>query len=123
MTEGWVARYCGLTECCMSRNFLPLLLYRGRLGHGQLLLLSLELLNLDVALIFDIDASHDWALVRLARPACSKGVLPVRVLPIEQIWVNPDCGLKTRRWEEVKPALTNLVAAAQSRRSIQGKQT
>ena len=26
-----------------------------------------------------------------------------------QIWVNPDCGLKTRRWEEVRPALENLV--------------
>ncbi|MEG4807002.1 5-methyltetrahydropteroyltriglutamate--homocysteine S-methyltransferase [Microcoleus sp. F8-D3] len=33
-------------------------------------------------------------------------------LPIRQIWVNPDCGLKTRRWEEVIPALTNMVAAA-----------
>jgi V8-like Glu-specific endopeptidase len=32
-----------------------------------------------------IDATRDWALVRLARPACSKGVLPVRVLPIDQI--------------------------------------
>jgi len=32
-----------------------------------------------------IDATRDWALVRLARPVCSKGVLPVRVLPIEQI--------------------------------------
>jgi 5-methyltetrahydropteroyltriglutamate--homocysteine methyltransferase len=30
----------------------------------------------------------------------------------EQIWVNPDCGLKTRRWEEIKPALQNMVAAA-----------
>ena len=29
-----------------------------------------------------------------------------------QIWVNPDCGLKTRRWEEIKPALQNMVAAA-----------
>ena len=29
-----------------------------------------------------------------------------------QIWVNPDCGLKTRNWEEVRPALQNLVAAA-----------
>jgi 5-methyltetrahydropteroyltriglutamate--homocysteine methyltransferase len=29
-----------------------------------------------------------------------------------QIWVNPDCGLKTRDWEEVRPALINLVAAA-----------
>ncbi len=29
-----------------------------------------------------------------------------------QIWVNPDCGLKTRGWAEVKPALANMVAAA-----------
>jgi 5-methyltetrahydropteroyltriglutamate--homocysteine methyltransferase len=29
-----------------------------------------------------------------------------------QIWVNPDCGLKTRKWEEVRPALQNLVDAA-----------
>ena len=33
------------------------------------------------------------------------------VLSPEQVWVNPDCGLKTRRWEEVAPALENLVAA------------
>lgn len=32
-------------------------------------------------------------------------------LPVKQIWVNPDCGLKTRRWEEVIPALKNMVAA------------
>jgi 5-methyltetrahydropteroyltriglutamate--homocysteine methyltransferase len=29
-----------------------------------------------------------------------------------QIWVNPDCGLKARRWDEVRPALEGLVAAA-----------
>ncbi|UMM64267.1 5-methyltetrahydropteroyltriglutamate--homocysteine S-methyltransferase [Aristophania vespae] len=29
-----------------------------------------------------------------------------------QLWVNPDCGLKTRRWEEVKPAIVNMVEAA-----------
>jgi 5-methyltetrahydropteroyltriglutamate--homocysteine methyltransferase len=29
-----------------------------------------------------------------------------------QLWVNPDCGLKTRRWEEVRPALANMVKAA-----------
>ncbi len=29
-----------------------------------------------------------------------------------QIWVNPDCGLKTRKWDEVRPALVNMVAAA-----------
>ncbi|HEX6533397.1 MAG TPA: 5-methyltetrahydropteroyltriglutamate--homocysteine S-methyltransferase [Gemmatimonadaceae bacterium] len=34
------------------------------------------------------------------------------VLEPEQLWVNPDCGLKTRRWEEVRPALRALVRAA-----------
>ena len=34
-----------------------------------------------------------------------------------QIWVNPDCGLKTRGWEEVRPALVNLVAAARRLRN------
>jgi 5-methyltetrahydropteroyltriglutamate--homocysteine methyltransferase len=33
-----------------------------------------------------------------------------------QIWVNPDCGLKTRKWEEVRPALKSLVAAAHTLR-------
>ena len=33
-------------------------------------------------------------------------------LSANQIWVNPDCGLKTRKWEEVKPALVNMVEAA-----------
>ncbi len=33
-------------------------------------------------------------------------------IPKEHIWVNPDCGLKTRRWEEVMPALSNMVEAA-----------
>ena len=32
-------------------------------------------------------------------------------LPVKQIWVNPDCGLKTRRWSEVIPALKNMVEA------------
>lgn len=34
-----------------------------------------------------------------------------------RLWVNPDCGLKTRRWEEVRPALLNLVEMAQRLRS------
>ncbi|MDF5733929.1 MAG: 5-methyltetrahydropteroyltriglutamate--homocysteine S-methyltransferase, partial [Rhizonema sp. PD38] len=33
-------------------------------------------------------------------------------LPVKQIWVNPDCGLKTRRWEEVIPSMKNMVDAA-----------
>mgnify|MGYP001156492477 CR=1 FL=1 len=38
------------------------------------------------------------------------------VVPPERLWVNPDCGLKTRRYEEVEPALRNLVAAARRTR-------
>jgi len=38
------------------------------------------------------------------------------VLRPEQLWVNPDCGLKTRTWEEVRPALKNMVAAARALR-------
>ncbi|SEP83846.1 5-methyltetrahydropteroyltriglutamate--homocysteine S-methyltransferase [Nitrosomonas ureae] len=33
-------------------------------------------------------------------------------IPVERLWVNPDCGLKTRTWEEVKPALHNMIAAS-----------
>ncbi|MFN2382777.1 MAG: 5-methyltetrahydropteroyltriglutamate--homocysteine S-methyltransferase [Gemmatimonadota bacterium] len=36
----------------------------------------------------------------------------LRVLPIERLWVNPDCGLKTRRYDEIEPALRHLVQAA-----------
>jgi 5-methyltetrahydropteroyltriglutamate--homocysteine methyltransferase len=35
-----------------------------------------------------------------------------KVIPVDQLWVNPDCGLKTRHWEETKKALIEMVAAA-----------
>jgi len=38
------------------------------------------------------------------------------VVPADQLWVNPDCGLKTRHWEETKKALIEMVAAAQEMR-------
>ena len=34
----------------------------------------------------------------------------------DQLWVNPDCGLKTRQWKEVRPALTAMVEAARALR-------
>lgn len=34
------------------------------------------------------------------------------VVPAEQLWVNPDCGLKTRAWPETKAALESMVEAA-----------
>ena len=42
----------------------------------------------------------------------------LQVLKPSQLWVNPDCGLKTRGWAEVKPALVSMVAAA---RALRGK--
>ena len=38
------------------------------------------------------------------------------VLKPEQVWINPDCGLKTRDWPEVKAALATMVDAARSMR-------
>ena len=39
-----------------------------------------------------------------------------KVISPDQIWVNPDCGLKTRGWAEVEPALKNMVEAAKKMR-------
>ena len=49
------------------------------------------------------------AMVALMRQAS-------RRIPADRLWVNPDCGLKTRTWAEVRPALENMVAAARTLR-------
>lgn len=36
----------------------------------------------------------------------------LKVYPKENLWINPDCGLKTRKWDETKKQLTNMVNAA-----------
>lgn len=40
----------------------------------------------------------------------------LQVLPRRQLWVNPDCGLKTRGWTEVEQSIMNMVAAARKLR-------
>jgi 5-methyltetrahydropteroyltriglutamate--homocysteine methyltransferase len=58
--------------------------------------------------VYDIHSPRvpsEEEMVALLRRALS-------VLAADQLWVNPDCGLKTRRWEEVRPALAAMVAAA-----------
>ncbi len=65
-----------------------------------------------------------WARRQLDASA-ARGVLgldptALDVVPSEHLWVNPGCGLKTRRWEEVRPALSNLVAAARQVRDRLG---
>ncbi|MBT9613937.1 MAG: 5-methyltetrahydropteroyltriglutamate--homocysteine S-methyltransferase [Burkholderiales bacterium] len=42
------------------------------------------------------------------------------VIPAENLWVNPDCGLKTRDWRETEAALANLVEAAKRMRARTG---
>jgi 5-methyltetrahydropteroyltriglutamate--homocysteine methyltransferase len=48
-------------------------------------------------------------------PSVGEMVLQIKslleVLPKEQLWINPDCGLKTRKWPEVKESLKNMVKA------------
>lgn len=38
----------------------------------------------------------------------------LKAIPAERLWVNPDCGLKTRAWPETRASLENLVAAART---------
>ena len=45
------------------------------------------------------------------------------VLPPQRLWVNPDCGLKTRQWSEVLPSLTKMVEAARQLRRLSGTET
>jgi 5-methyltetrahydropteroyltriglutamate--homocysteine methyltransferase len=45
------------------------------------------------------------------------------VLPLQRLWVNPDCGLKTRGWPEVEAALSHMVEAARRARRTLGGST
>ncbi|ATD82393.1 MULTISPECIES: hypothetical protein [Desulfovibrio] len=38
--------------------------------------------------------------------------LALKHIDKDRLWVNPDCGLKTRQWDEAWPALENMIAAA-----------
>jgi 5-methyltetrahydropteroyltriglutamate--homocysteine methyltransferase len=49
-------------------------------------------------------------IVKLLRKAAQR-------IPAERLWVNPDCGLKTRAWPETEAALVNMVAAARELRN------
>jgi 5-methyltetrahydropteroyltriglutamate--homocysteine methyltransferase len=60
--------------------------------------------------VYDIHSPRvptDTEMVDLLKKAAA-------VIPKENIWVNPDCGLKTRKWEETKKALIKMVAAAKT---------
>ncbi|WP_280562800.1 5-methyltetrahydropteroyltriglutamate--homocysteine S-methyltransferase [Chromohalobacter sp. 48-RD10] len=66
--------------------------------------------------VYDIHSPNipevEW-MVQLMEKAAEK-------IPAERLWVNPDCGLKTRGWAEVEPALANMVDAAKELRRRHG---
>jgi 5-methyltetrahydropteroyltriglutamate--homocysteine methyltransferase len=62
--------------------------------------------------VYDIHSPNipgDAQIVDLMQKAAGR-------IPAERLWVNPDCGLKTRQWSEVIPALTSMVKAAHTLR-------
>ncbi len=66
--------------------------------------------------VYDIHSPHVPArdeMLRLLRKATT-------AVPADNLWVNPDCGLKTRRWPETEAALRNMVAAAKVLRAELG---
>lgn len=65
--------------------------------------------------VYDIHSpnvpSEEW-IVALLRKAAER-------IPAERLWVNPDCGLKTRGWPETRQSLANMVSAAKRLRAEQ----
>ena len=65
--------------------------------------------------VYDIHSPNvpnvEW-IVALLRKAAKR-------VPVERLWVNPDCGLKTRGWPETRQALANMVEAAKKLRHEQ----
>ncbi|AIN46905.1 5-methyltetrahydropteroyltriglutamate--homocysteine S-methyltransferase [Candidatus Palibaumannia cicadellinicola] len=62
--------------------------------------------------VYDIHSPNipsDASIIKLLRKA-------VESIPVERLWVNPDCGLKTRTWSETRQALANMVTAARKLR-------
>ncbi len=63
--------------------------------------------------VYDIHSPNvpsEGQIVELMTKAAQK-------IPPQRLWVNPDCGLKTRGWEEVRPALQSMVSAARRMRA------
>ncbi|MDN3610306.1 5-methyltetrahydropteroyltriglutamate--homocysteine S-methyltransferase [Vibrio ostreicida] len=62
--------------------------------------------------VYDIHSpnipSEDW-IEGLLKKAAEK-------IPVQRLWVNPDCGLKTRNWSETEASLANMVSAAKNLR-------
>ncbi|RVW76415.1 5-methyltetrahydropteroyltriglutamate--homocysteine methyltransferase [Vitis vinifera] len=67
-----------------------------------------SIIDMDADVITIENSRSDEKLLSVFREGVKYGA----VLETNILWVNPDCGLKTRKYTEVKPALSNMVAAA-----------
>ncbi|HVV27492.1 MAG TPA: 5-methyltetrahydropteroyltriglutamate--homocysteine S-methyltransferase [Rhizomicrobium sp.] len=87
---------------------------------------AMELLDAFVGFRYPNDIGpgvYDIHSPRVPSQAEMEGLLnkALDVLSPQQLWVNPDCGLKTRGWAEVEPALLSMVAAAKNiRKRLEG---
>jgi 5-methyltetrahydropteroyltriglutamate--homocysteine methyltransferase len=87
---------------------------------------AMELLDAFVSFKYPNDIGpgvYDIHSPRVPSQAEMEGLLDkaLKVLSPQQLWVNPDCGLKTRGWKEVEPALISMVAAAKNvRKRLEG---
>ena len=91
--------------------------------------ISIETSRSDMELLqvfADFDYPNDigpgiWDIHSPRRPSAAEMTDLLRkaagVIPADRLWVNPDCGLKTRGWPETEESLRNLIAAAQALRA------
>lgn len=87
-------------------------------SHGELIV-SFEEQEYDKGIglgVYDIHSPR----VPDTREMTASIVRALRVLDAGQFWINPDCGLKTRGWEETAAALRNMVEAAEQVRKAVG---
>ncbi|UVK79424.1 MAG: cobalamin-independent homocysteine transmethylase [Sodalis sp. Ffu] len=69
-------------------------------------------IGLGVYDVHSLNIPSEERIIELLRKAA-------QLIPAERLWVNPDCGLKTRSWPEIRKALTNMVTAAKKLREKQ----
>ena len=110
------------------RDSWQMKLLRDSIAQGAVIIAGTSYRDPDVrqwlhAALKDSPEEHA-AIVLLARQGFSvdkeqfaKLERALSAIPNRQVWVNPDCGLKTRGYSEVTPSLHNLVAAARAARS------
>jgi hypothetical protein len=85
------------------------LLHRTTSRSGQLGLPTVQ--KCLSCMCLQVDCVTEWcAMLALTLPCCAAMLCAQG--DFTRTWLNPDCGLKTRRWEEVIPSLANMVAAA-----------